>query len=702
MTRRVLGLVLLLFPAPLLALTGVVVDADGRPVAAAQVTIVGRAVTVRSDAAGRFEIRPAPTVPFSVLVVGPRGDVHAPVHVETLPADGVLTVRLETAFHDSTTVTAAPNIEAPAGAATSVVGSAELADTQPHHVAEALRRLPGVTIRGRGAPAVPVLRGLAGGRTLLLLDDIRVVTERRAGPSATFLDPVVLGSIEVARGPGSVAYGSDAFGGVVHARTRDPIRGDNETTLSLIQSFGGQNATRAAATTSFDVFGGAVMAAIHARSEGEQKSAGGERTPGSTYRDRGAVLVYRRENDWGNVRMVAGSNVARDVGVPSTSAARTFYPTEGAHRVAFDVDYFPHRISVQGGLATHRLVTTRVEQTGSATTDLSARDLSLRVTRDEYRGTTHFAYGIDTVSRFGLRATDERSGVREVSIRDASRIDSGLYGTFQTAIGRSILAGAGARLDAIATRNRGGFFADQSRDDVAPSGHFTLTAGPFRRFTTTLQIASGYREPSLSDRYFRGVSGRGFVVGNPDLEPERSIQLDGALRWEGRRATVAIFAYHYMIRDLVERYRATNDFRFRNRGAAIIEGTELEGTFRLPASLLLQIGGTIARGEDRDTGESLDDIAAPNMNLSLRWTGSRWSAWGAAAWWAADGRPGPVETSREAGTSLDLGAGWRISDRVELMTIVRNAADSSYFDSADAASALAPGRSVSLGVNTRF
>ena len=39
------------------------------------------------------------------------------------------------------------------------------------------------------------------------------------GPSATYVDPFVLDGVEVARGPGSVAYGSDAFGGVIAART---------------------------------------------------------------------------------------------------------------------------------------------------------------------------------------------------------------------------------------------------------------------------------------------------------------------------------------------------------------------------------------------------------------------------------------------------------------------------------------------------
>ena len=70
--------------------------------------------------------------------------------------------------------------------------------------------------------AVPSIRGLARGRTLILIDNARVTTERRAGPSATYLNPFFLEAVEISRGPGSVAYGSDAFGGIIHARTRRP------------------------------------------------------------------------------------------------------------------------------------------------------------------------------------------------------------------------------------------------------------------------------------------------------------------------------------------------------------------------------------------------------------------------------------------------------------------------------------------------
>ena len=58
-----------------------------------------------------------------------------------------------------------------------------------------------------------------------MLDDGRVSAERRAGASASYLNPFALETVEIVRGPGSVAYGSDALGGVVHARTPMPTPG---------------------------------------------------------------------------------------------------------------------------------------------------------------------------------------------------------------------------------------------------------------------------------------------------------------------------------------------------------------------------------------------------------------------------------------------------------------------------------------------
>ena len=85
---------------------------------------------------------------------------------------------------------------------------------------QALETVPGINQVSEGHASVPAVRGLARGRTLFLIDGGRVTAERRVGPSGTFLDPSVVEGIDVARGPGSVAYGSDAFGGVISVRTR--------------------------------------------------------------------------------------------------------------------------------------------------------------------------------------------------------------------------------------------------------------------------------------------------------------------------------------------------------------------------------------------------------------------------------------------------------------------------------------------------
>ncbi|HEX6159579.1 MAG TPA: TonB-dependent receptor plug domain-containing protein, partial [Thermoanaerobaculia bacterium] len=216
-------LVALFFSTSLFAFESRLLDASGKPVAGAQISVVGQTGSARTDSDGRFTLAPDPPLPATLIVLGTRGEIYPPIYLDQLTPS----ITLQEAFRETVTVStgAAPNIDASPAAAPVVVGSEELEQRKPAHIADAVARVPGVTIRGEGAPAVPVVRGLAGGRTLLILDDARIVAERRAGPSATFLNPLTLGSIEIARGPGSVAYGSDAIGGIVHMRPRDPIPG---------------------------------------------------------------------------------------------------------------------------------------------------------------------------------------------------------------------------------------------------------------------------------------------------------------------------------------------------------------------------------------------------------------------------------------------------------------------------------------------
>ncbi len=71
----------------------------------------------------------------------------------------------------------------------------------------------------------PIIRGFEANRVLLVLDGVRMNNAIYRGghlQNSITVDNSILERAEVIYGPGSLMYGSDAIGGVVHYRTRDP------------------------------------------------------------------------------------------------------------------------------------------------------------------------------------------------------------------------------------------------------------------------------------------------------------------------------------------------------------------------------------------------------------------------------------------------------------------------------------------------
>jgi hemoglobin/transferrin/lactoferrin receptor protein len=75
-----------------------------------------------------------------------------------------------------------------------------------------------------------VLRGMETNRVLMVVDGVRMNTAiYRAGhiQNIITIDPNLLDRVEVVHGPGSVIYGSDAMGGVMHFYTKNPVLSTN-------------------------------------------------------------------------------------------------------------------------------------------------------------------------------------------------------------------------------------------------------------------------------------------------------------------------------------------------------------------------------------------------------------------------------------------------------------------------------------------
>jgi outer membrane receptor protein involved in Fe transport len=256
----------------------------------------------------------------------------------------------------------------------------------------------------------------------------------------------------------------------------------------------------------------------------------------------------------------------------------------------------------------------------------------------------------------------------------------------------------------VTTTNLGGFFGDRATSNAAASGFAAFTAGPVRGLSMTAQISRGFRDPVLSDRYFRGPSGRGFITGNPDLEPETSVQLDLATRYTAKRTQLAVYFYQYRIHDLVERYQTQTDFFFfRNRGRARMRGFEVEARSDVGRGYSVELAAQVARGRALDDNAYLDDISPVTFSVAGRKDFvRRANAHARIAWHAKDDRPGPSEIAAPGATLVDLGGGWRLLPQLELRALLRNLLDDNYYASPDARWVLAAGRSVSVTATVQF
>jgi len=688
--------------------------------------VAGSVLAVRTGPNGAFDLVPEPATPFILSVFADDENWLGSILVEELTGEIPQVLFLQPIERVLVSVPHGAPLStlAPPAAAVTLITDTEKASKAPERLSEMLEEVPGAESLGSGQSAVPSLRGMARGRTLILLDGARVTSERRAGPSATYLDPFSVESLEVVRGPGSVAYGSDALGGVIHARTLRPKPG------LLTSAFQG---TASSADGGFS--GGiqanlplgeaAMLVQAHQRSLATYRSPAGE-IPDSSARDRGFLI--RGLIPAGRATWIAGVQLDHgfDIGKPSSdTGSKTAYPEEESLRFTLNAELPPPAslgsLELHAFAGRYRLVTELKTLPGPATrrrierSDADAGDVGLRIVATKSFEKSLLRMGADGSGRTGLEVNESLAefgaggGLVSAStsqvIESADRYDGALFleGERRLGGGRFTAAG-GLRGQAVRTRNEGGLAGDDSRSIGTATGYASGSVRVAEPWIATLQVARGFREPSLSDRYFTGVTGRGFIEGNPDLEPETSRQIDLAVRRTEEGSSFAAYLYDYRIEDLVERFeRAPNSFAFRNRGEAEIRGIELESELRFQGSLSLQMGASAARGEIREDGSAPDDVPGPEAHLSVI------QRWESGFWWRAgykyrfqDARPGPSELITPGRGLLGIDYGMPMSANLELRLSLSNVLDATYPASPDEEAVPATGIDATLTLSGRF
>ncbi len=210
-------------------------DPAGRPVPGASVSILSplrivvAAANSRSD--GAFEIPALPCGSY-VLSAASSGLAERRLALDlTRRRQATVTVQMSLApIEEQVTVTAETNQAEPASAVAqrvNLIPRSTLAERTKTVLTEAALGEAGVhELKTAPAMGAFVVRGLTGNRVSVYRDGFRYTTSTQRGGVSTFqnlVDPGLLDSVEVLRGPNSAQYGSDSIGGTVNLLSTFPL-----------------------------------------------------------------------------------------------------------------------------------------------------------------------------------------------------------------------------------------------------------------------------------------------------------------------------------------------------------------------------------------------------------------------------------------------------------------------------------------------
>ncbi len=661
-------------------LSGIVKDEQGLLIPGARVRVssaaeAGAAKLIRAvtaDNEGAFRIRDLATGRYVVEAFAPGFERKVvPVQVRESPAD--VEVQLSVAgLHEGVVVTATRHEEdsATAPLPTSLVSDRRLTEQLPTNLAQGLDEVPGVTWVNAGAfRSRPVIRGLDSNRILILVDGERLNNSRtstvNAGIETALIDVTDIEQVELVRGPGSVLYGSDAFGGVVNIRTRSAMPSETfrlglRTGASFYPNSDGRRGY-------VEVSGSDRW--FSARARGTASNINNYRSPTATVfgsaADESSALgdlrIYPVHNQSFFFKYLHRSG--NNFGLPSLDPNPAFlalFPFSkltkfsGGYNASFNS---PLLSSLQVRLYTQQqardffnrinagpsvILSDTVTDMRSTGFDLQASSIAARRHVLTY-GVTSYR---DSNRDFRLQTMVTGSRVQVLdnapSVPNSSFSGTGVFLQEQYAPVRRLRLVAGMRFDhfvlkASPTQNFDPTVSAAivgSRTDNAVSGNAGATLDIVEGLSLTGNVGRAFREPNLFERFFfgRGSVG-GFIVPNPTLGPETSLQYDAGLHFRRGRAKTSVNYFFNNLKNLIGSAPGTFSgsptfagqpvFQNVNISKARIQGIEASaevGLNGLGSQWTPLVAVAWQRGDNRTNGQPLPLIAPFIGQAGLRWS----------------------------------------------------------------------------------
>lgn len=610
----------------------------------------------------------------------------------------------------------------------------------PRTTPEALASLNGVFVQktnhGGGSPFV---RGLTGNQTLMLIDGIRLNNSiYRYGPNQYLntIDQFIVHKIEVAKGTGSVQYGSDAMGGTVQLFTRDPLLNDNSKGLhgSLLGKYmsGDMEKTgRSELEYNSGKLAALVGGTFHDFGDLIGGNETGKQTPsGYSEFSLDAKIALELKK---NMQLILANQFTRQNSVPvyhkvvlENYNINEFDPQERMLNYA--------RLDIRGGskiLDKVRVIASwqqgiegRISQKNGSGTVIHEKD---KINTVGFTADVSSNPGKNWTADSGIELYRDRVGSTRSEIQSSGSAvrkrglypddsEAGNYSLFtlhHLNAGKWILDG-GIRYN---------FFKINIKDvtlggvEISPDAFVFNAAAMYNldfNHHVYASFSNGFRAPNIDDMGTLGIVDFRYEVPAYDLKPEKSQNYEIGYKFNSSVFSGTLTAFYMNLNQLITRVKLDGQiidgypvYRKENVEQALIKGLEAEFNWRVVPNLDLNAGISYTYGQNLTKDEPLRRIPPLNGRISALYSAGKFFTSAEVLFATEQNRLSAGDKSDNripaGGTPgwkvLNMYAGYQFS-AIRLKTGVQNIMDEDYRYHGSGINGV--GRSIWLAVDYRF
>ncbi|MEL6589033.1 MAG: TonB-dependent receptor [Bacteroidota bacterium] len=555
--------------------------------------------------------------------------------------------------------------------AVSVLLSPQIEQLSARSTPELLASIPGLwmqkTNHGGGSPFV---RGLTGNQSLLMIDGIRLNNSTfRYGPNQYLntIDPWNIERVEVIRGGGSVQYGSDALGGLVHIISQKPQFSKQGTQFhgQLIGKWMSHDMEKSG-RVNIEVQSPRLALRLGAsyKDFGDLLAGGdqGFEAPSGYTEYDGDFMARIKLQDRQLLTFAYQGVEQRNVGRYDQVAQRGYeiYEFEPQRR---------QLMYARWQLDTDRAIFSRLRLTLSQQSSLEGRhkrreNAEIESFEEDKVATRGINLEINSAlspnwqASSGIEMYNDliNSKTSRRSLIDGLQTDQrGLYPDGATALNLAVyslhkfqfqqwLFSAGLRYNYFRLQAEDEQFGNIDVQPQALVGNTSLQYLWTDQLTLILSYQNGFRAPNINDLSSFGSFDSGIEVPSADLASERSNNVELGIRCQSEKLRFAFYAYHNQLSNLIARVPTTYQgsdslngeavFVKANIDRAYIRGLEAEFGWQFNRSWRVDAFGIYTLGED-EYGSPLRRIPPLHGSVQFRYIrGENWSwvlEWQAAA-----------------------------------------------------------------------